>query len=78
MTLYYSMYSILQVDGEEDINTGLDLYELAEVLVLMGAQQAVVSCLLAVTNRLHAGSLCSSLPRTLMEVVAVCPITKER
>ena len=33
----------LQVDGVEDIKEGLDLYEMAEILVQQGSWQAVVS-----------------------------------
>jgi len=32
------------VDGEEDVAAGLDLQEFSEVLVQLGAWQAVVSC----------------------------------
>ena len=31
-----------QVDGQEDIKAGVDLYEFAELLLEMGLQQAVV------------------------------------
>ena len=34
---------MLQVDGEEDISAGLDLFEFSEILVKFGAWQAVVS-----------------------------------
>ena len=33
----------VQVDGEEDIAAGLDLMEFTEILVQLGAWQAVVS-----------------------------------
>ena len=32
----------VQVDGEEDIKAGLDLYEFAEVITKLGLQEAVV------------------------------------
>ena len=35
--------SLMQVDGEEDIATGLDLIEFSEVLVELGAWHAIVS-----------------------------------
>lgn len=35
--------NIEQVDGEEDIAAGLDLYEFGEVLVQYGAWHAIVS-----------------------------------
>ena len=34
---------LFQVDGEEDIKAGLDLHEMAEVLLQMGIWQAAVS-----------------------------------
>ena len=36
------MVTMVQVDGIEDDKTGLDLYEMAEVLLEMGMAQAVV------------------------------------
>ena len=36
------MVTIVKVDGIEDDKTGLDLYEMAEVLLEMGVAQAVV------------------------------------
>lgn len=36
------MCACVQVDGEEDIKAGLDLYEFAEVISKLGLQEAVV------------------------------------
>jgi len=43
------------VDGEEDIGTGLDLHELAEILVQWGTWQAVVSSTFNNTQLLRQG-----------------------
>lgn len=63
------------MDGIEHEKIGLDLYEMAEVLVAMGLYQAVVSVSKA-TSHSHFLCPCTS-SRTWTEVVVVCLYTRE-
>ena len=60
---------LMQVDGQEDISAGLDLYEFSEVLQELGCWQAVVrKKKLVIIVYLY---MCTILIRILMVEVAV-------